>query len=115
MERVRREYVDQIDDRQLIESAIRGIVEELDQHSRFLSEEEYEDIRIATTGSYTGIGLDLRLREGRITVVEPLAGAPAERAGILPGDVVVSVDEVPVEAADVEAAVNRMRGAPLRA
>lgn len=112
MERVRREYVDQLDDRAIVESAIRGIVEELDQHSRFLDSAEYEDIRIATTGTYTGIGLDLRLREGRITVVEPVAGAPAEQAGILPGDVVVSVDEVPVDEENVQSAVNRMRGAP---
>jgi carboxyl-terminal processing protease len=112
IERVRREYVDQIDDRQLIQGAIRGIVEELDQHSRFLDTSEYEDIRIATTGSYTGVGLDLRMRDGRVTVVEPLFGAPAERAGILPGDVVVSVDEVPVDENNVQATVNRMRGAP---
>jgi carboxyl-terminal processing protease len=111
IERVRREYVDQIDDRQLVEGAIRGIVEELDQHSRFLDSSEYEDIRIATSGLYTGIGLDLRLREGRIIVVEPLAGAPAERAGILPGDVVISVDEAPVDANNIESTINKMRGA----
>jgi carboxyl-terminal processing protease len=110
IERVRREYVDQIDDRQLVEGAIRGIVEELDQHSRFLDSAEYEDIRIATSGLYTGVGLDLRLREGRIVVVEPLAGAPAERAGILPGDIVVSVDEVTVDASNIENAISRMRG-----
>ena len=112
MERVRREYVDQVDDRQLVESAIRGIVEDLDAHSRFLDSTDYEDIRIATSGSYAGVGLDLKLREGRITVVEPIAGAPAEIAGILPGDVVVSIDETPVDADDVDAIVNRMRGAP---
>jgi carboxyl-terminal processing protease len=112
MERVRREYVDSIDERKLVEGAIKGILEELDEHSRFLDSSEYEDIRIATSGTYTGIGLDLRLREGRITVVEPLAGAPAEVAGILPGDVVISIDELPVDADNVAATVNRMRGAP---
>jgi carboxyl-terminal processing protease len=111
IERVRGEYVDQVDDRQLVEGAIRGIVEELDQHSRFLDSSEYEDIRIATSGLYTGVGLDLRLREGRIVVVEPLAGAPAERAGILPGDVVISVDEVAVDASNIETTIDRMRGA----
>jgi carboxyl-terminal processing protease len=110
MERVRREYVDPIDDRRLIESAIRGIVDELDPHSRVLDSSEYEDIRITTTGNYTGVGLDVRLREGRITVIEPIAGAPAERAGILPGDVVVSVDDMPVDGANVADTVNRMRG-----
>ena len=112
LDRVRREYVDPIDDQRLIESAIRGIVEELDPHSRFLSSAEYEDIRITTTGNYTGVGLDVRLREGRITVIEPLAGAPAARAGILPGDILLSVDTIPVDENDVADTVNRMRGRP---
>ena len=111
LERVRNEYVDALDERRLVEGAIRGIVAELDEHSRFLDAAEYEDIRIATTGVYTGVGLDLRLHDGRITVVEPLAGAPAEAAGILPGDVVVSIDAVPVDGENVAATIDRMRGA----
>jgi carboxyl-terminal processing protease len=110
MERVRREYVDPNDDQRLIESAIRGVVNELDPHSRYLDSAEYEDIRITTTGNYTGVGLDVRLREGRITVVEPLVGAPAERAGILPGDVLISVDDMPVDGTNVSDTVGRMRG-----
>lgn len=112
IERVRREYVDQIDERTLIESAIRGMLGELDAHSRYLDARQYEDIRIATTGNYSGVGLDLSLDEGRVTVVSPLDGAPAAQAGILPGDVVVSVDDVPVEAGNIDATVNRMRGEP---
>jgi carboxyl-terminal processing protease len=111
LDRVRNEYVDALDERRLVEGAIRGIVAELDEHSRFLDTAEYEDIRIATTGTYTGIGLDLRLYDGLITVVEPLAGAPAQAAGILAGDVVVAIDTVPVDGEDVAATVNRMRGA----
>jgi carboxyl-terminal processing protease len=112
LDQVRTEYVDALDERRLVEGAIRGIFAELDEHSRFLDAAEYEDIRIATSGSYTGVGLDLRLREGRITVIEPLFDAPAYKAGILPGDVVVSVDAVPVDGQDVAATINRMRGAP---
>jgi len=112
MERVRREYVDQIDDQQLIESAIRGMVQELDSHSRYLDNRQYEDIRIATTGNYSGVGLDVSLEDGRVTVVSPLDDAPAARAGIMPGDVVVSVDDMPVDEANVEDTVNRMRGEP---
>jgi carboxyl-terminal processing protease len=108
---VRNEYVDALDERRLVEGAIRGIVAELDEHSRFLDAAEYEDIRVATTGTYTGIGLDLRLHDGHITVVEPLAGAPAQAAGILAGDVVVAIDAVPVEGEDVAVTINRMRGA----
>lgn len=111
LDRVRNEYVDALDERRLVEGAIRGIVAELDEHSRFLDAAEYEDIRIATTGTYTGIGLDLRVHDGRITVVEPLAGAPAQAAGILAGDVVVAIDAVPVDGEDVAVTISRMRGA----
>jgi carboxyl-terminal processing protease len=112
MERVRREYVDQIDDKRLIESAIRGMVQELDSHSRYLDTQQYEEIRIATTGNYSGVGLDVSLEDGRVTVVSPLDDAPAARAGIQPGDVVVSVDDMPVDDANVEDTVSRMRGEP---
>ena len=84
IDRVRREYVDSVDDKRIVEAAIRGIVADLDQHSTFLDAEEYEDIRISTTGNYTGVGLDVNLEGGKVTVVTPLEGAPAERAGILP-------------------------------
>src|SRR6185295_875375 len=112
IDRVRREYVDRIDDKRIVESAIRGIVADLDQHSSFLNAEQYEAIRITTSGNYTGIGLDVNLEGGKVTVVNPLDGAPAARAGIMPGDVVVSVDDVPVDEKDVSATVARMRGAP---
>src|SRR5262245_10385554 len=111
IDRVRREYVDKIDDKQIVEAAIRGIVADLDQHSTFLDAEEYEDIRISTTGNYTGVGLDVNLEGGKVTVVAPLDGAPADQAGILPGDIVSAVDDVPVNAEDVASSVARMRGA----
>jgi len=112
LERVRLEYVEPIDDGELIESAIRGMLGELDEHSRFLGEEEYEEIRITTTGNYAGVGLDVTLEAGKVTVVAPLDGTPAERAGILAGDVVVSVDDIPIDRENAEVAVERMRGRP---
>ena len=84
VDRVRREYVDRIDERKIVESAIRGIVSDLDPHSSFLDAEQYEAIRITTSGNYTGIGLDVDLGGGKVTVVSPLEGAPAARAGIRP-------------------------------
>jgi carboxyl-terminal processing protease len=111
LQRVRREYVDQVDDKTLVENAIRGMLGGLDQHSRYLDPEQYEDIRIATTGNYSGVGLDIRLQDGKVIVVSPLADAPAAQAGIRAGDVVVSVDKVLV-GADREAAISRMRGKP---
>jgi carboxyl-terminal processing protease len=112
IDRVRREYVDDIDDRQIVESAIRGIVNDLDPHSTFLDAADYEDIRISTSGNYTGVGLDVDLEGGKITVVMPLEDAPAARAGILPGDIVAAVNDIPVDANDIEATVTRLRGEP---
>lgn len=112
IQRVRREYVDQVDDETLVENAIRGMLDGLDAHSRYLDREQYEDIRIATTGNYSGVGLDVRLEEGRVTVIEPIEDAPAAVAGIRAGDIVVSVDDVPVVAENLEATISRMRGEP---
>lgn len=110
--RVRNEYVDRVDEQTLVENAIRGMLEGLDKHSRYLDSRQYEDIRIATTGIYSGIGLDVDLRDGKVTVIAPVEDAPAAKAGILAGDVVVSVDDVPIGVDGLEAAVNRMRGQP---
>lgn len=112
IDRVRREYVDQIDEQRLIDGAIRGIIEELDSHSKFLDSSAYEEIRISSTGSYSGIGLDVSLTDGRVTVVEPLEGAPAARAGILAGDVVIAVDDIAVDETNLERTAGRMRGEP---
>lgn len=112
MRRIQREYVDSVDRKTLVESAIRGMLEDLDPHSKYLDPAQYEDIRISTTGAYSGVGLDVSLEEGRVTVIAPLEDAPAARAGIRPGDVVVSVDDVPVDSQNVEDSIDRMRGDP---
>ena len=112
IERIREEYVDALDDDVLIDNAVEGILEDLDNHSRLLGEDDYENIRISTTGQYAGVGLDVSLEEGEVRVVAPLDDTPAHRAGILPGDVVISVDDVPVDKENTEATVNRMRGQP---
>ena len=112
IERIREEYVDPLDEDVLIDNAGEGILQDLDNHSRLLGEDDYENIRINTTGQYAGVGLDISLEEGEVRVVAPLDDTPAHRAGILPGDVVVSVDDVPVDKENTEATVNRMRGQP---
>jgi carboxyl-terminal processing protease len=112
LERVRRDYVEVVDNHQLIESAIRGMIADLDPHSQFLDPEEYEEIRISTTGNYSGVGLDVSLDEGLVTVVAPIDDSPAARAGIMPGDVVISIDEMPVQPSDLSDTIGRMRGQP---
>ena len=110
MQRVKRDYVEPVEDRVLLESAIRGMVSDLDAHSQFLDADEYQDIRISTTGSYTGIGIEVNERDGEITVITPMAGSPAARSGIRSGDNIIAVDGIPVEKTRLQEAIARMRG-----
>ena len=112
MLRIRDEYVDSVDEADLVEDAIRSMLADLDEHSRFLDEEAYADILISASSHYSGVGLDVTVDGGQVTVVAPLEGTPAERAGILPNDVVVSVDDVPVDPDNTQDAISRMRGEP---
>ena len=110
MQRVRDNYVDPVDDHVLLQNAIRGMVEGLDDHSTFLSPDEFEDMKVSTSGTYAGIGVEVVAAKGGVSVVGRMAGSPAERAGILNGDVIVRIDGIAVDPADLEAAIARMRG-----
>ena len=80
LERVKQEYVEPVEDSTLIESAVRGMVMDLDPHSQFLDPDEYEEIRISTTGNYTGVGLEVNMDRGKVSVVAPIDGTPKPRA-----------------------------------
>lgn len=110
MERVKRDYVEPIDDSELLESAIRGMVSDLDAHSQYLDADEYRDIRISTTGSYTGIGVEISDDKGVIRIISPIAGSPAARAGLRSGDEIIAVDGVSIEPGNVRETLDRMRG-----
>ena len=112
MERVKRDYVEPLDDSELLESAIRGMVNDLDAHSQYLDAQEYRDIRISTTGSYSGVGVEVEERNGAINVITPIAGSPAARSGIRSGDQIIAVDGVSVEADRLQDTIGRMRGRP---
>ena len=107
--RVKREYVLPVDDGQLIESAVRGMVGSLDPYSAYLDRDEYDEIRLSTSGSYPGIGVEVSAEENGIMVLRTLGDSPAARAGIRSGDMIVRIDNRPVEL-DVEAAIDQMRG-----
>ncbi|HEX9851897.1 MAG TPA: S41 family peptidase [Woeseiaceae bacterium] len=110
MDRVKQDYVEPVDDAVLLESAIRGMVSNLDAHSEFLDADEYEDIRISTTGRYSGIGLEVSTVNGEILIVSPIDGTPAQRAGILAGDVIAAIDGTTVADEGLQQTIARMRG-----
>jgi len=110
LEKVREDYVDPVDDHQLMQNAIRGMVAGLDPHSAYLDDEQYDEMRITTTGNYSGVGIEVSLEDGAVTVIAPIEDTPAARAGILPGDVIASIDDVAVDQVDLSDAVARMRG-----
>ena len=110
MERVKRDYVEPLDDSELLESAIRGMVSDLDAHSQYLDADEYRDIRISTTGSYTGVGVEVADIDGAIKVVTPITGSPAARSGIRSGDQIIAVDGIAVETDHLQHTIGRMRG-----
>lgn len=110
LERVKAEYVEPVDDSVLMESAVRGMVTDLDPHSQFLDVNEYEEIRISTVGNYSGVGLEVHMEDGIVSVVAPIEGTPAERAGIKSGDIIVAIDDAAVDERKVNDTIARMRG-----
>lgn len=110
LEHVRKEYVEKISDQELIEAAIRGMVADLDAHSAFLDPQEFDEIRISTTGEYSGVGIEVALENGVVKVLNPIEGTPAQKAGVLPGDTILAVDDVPVNVENLTDTIDRMRG-----
>ncbi len=112
IDRVRRDFVEPVDETELMDSAIRGMVSGLDRHSEFLDAEEYKDIRNSTSGKYSGIGLEVSTQDGAILVIAPIDGTPAQRAGILSGDEIIEIDGVSVRNEGLNEAIKKMRGRP---
>jgi len=110
MDRVRRDYVEPIDDMELMDSAIRGMVSALDRHSEFLDAEEYRNIRNSTSGRYSGVGLEVSTQDGAILVIAPIDDTPAQRAGIESGDEIIEIDGVSVRHGELNDAIGKMRG-----
>jgi len=105
---IEKNYVDPVEAKTLIQKAIEGMVASLDPHSSFLPPDAYEELQIDTEGRFTGIGVSIALKDNLVTVVAPIEGTPAYRAGIKAGDVIVKVDGEPIK--DLRSAVQKMRG-----
>lgn len=110
LEHVKRDYVEPIDDAELLESAIRGMVGDLDPHSEYLDANEYRDIRISTTGRYSGVGIEVAEIDDAIRVISPLAGSPAARSGVRSGDEIVAVDGKALESNRLQDVLVLLRG-----
>ncbi len=110
--RIKRDYVEAVDDRELFRAAIRGMLSELDAHSGYLDPEGYEKLQEGTRGEFGGVGLELSREEGLIRVVAPIDDTPASRAGLRSGDAIIRIDGRSVRGIDLGEAVQRLRGAP---
>ncbi len=108
-ERIKRDYVDPEDDHKLVENAIRGMVSGLDPHSAFLDDEEFQEVRLSTMGSYPGVGIEVAADGSSVKILHTIEGSPAALAGIRAGDLISQIDGVAV-GADASAAIAKMRG-----
>lgn len=112
LERIRRAYVEEIDDRTLLENAIRGMLSGLDPHSSYLSGSDYDLLEETTSGEFGGLGIEVGRENGYIKVISPIDDTPADRAGILAGDLIIAIDNKPLRELLPEEAANMMRGEP---
>jgi carboxyl-terminal processing protease len=110
LDRVEHDYVNPVDDHQLLQAAIRGMVSSLDPYSAYLDGDEYDEIKISSTGQYSGVGIEVSMEDDQVVVVSPFEGSPAAEAGIRTGDVITSIDGVAVKPAALEDTIGRMRG-----
>ncbi len=108
LELIQRDYVDEVDPKDLIQKAIQGMLQGLDPHSSLLPPDAYEDLQIDTKGKFTGIGIHITLQNGFVTVISPIEDTPAHRAGIEPGDRIIKVNGQLTK--DLREAVRLMRG-----
>jgi carboxyl-terminal processing protease len=110
LERVKHDYVNPVDDHQLLQAAIRGMVSSLDPYSAYLDGEDYDEVKIMSTGQYSGVGIEVSMEDEEVVVVSPFEGSPAAAAGIRPGDVISTIDGVPVNTTTLADTIGRMRG-----
>ena len=96
LERVKHEYVNPVDDHQLLQAAIRGMVSSLDPYSAYLDGDEYDEVKISSSGQYSGVGIEVSMEDEQVVVVSPFEGSPAAAAGIRSGDVIATIDGIPV-------------------
>jgi len=110
--RVKSDYVESVDDKKLIEDAIRGMLNGLDPHSSFLNTTEFSDLKIGTTGQFGGLGIEVGMENGFVKVISPIDDTPASRAGVQASDIIIKLDDKSVKGMTLNEAVKMMRGKP---
>lgn len=112
VERIRAEYVEPVNDRELIENAINGMLTGLDPHSSYMNAKSFRDMQVQTRGEFGGLGLEVTSENGIIKVVSPIDDTPAARAGVKAGDLITMLDGQTVQGLTLNEAVDKMRGPP---
>lgn len=109
---IKNNYVEPVDDKTLLDNAIRGMLAGLDPHSAYLDSEEFEELQVGTTGEFGGLGIEVGMEDGFVKVISPIDDTPAQKAGIESGDLIIRLDETPVKGLTLKEAVDIMRGKP---
>jgi carboxyl-terminal processing protease len=109
-QRVQEQYVEEVTDEKLIESAISGMLQSLDPHSSYLSAESYKDMQVKTKGKFGGLGIEVTMEDGVIKVVSPIDDTPAAKAGMKSGDLIIGVDGESVRGLTINESVSKLRG-----
>ncbi len=109
---IKQAYVEPVEDKTLLENAIRGMLSELDPHSAYLKPQDYESLKVSTTGEFGGLGIVVGMEEGYVKVISPIDDTPADKAGVKAGDLIVKLDDKNVNGMTLNEAVDLMRGKP---
>lgn len=110
--RIKTDYVEDVEDNVLLEHAIRGMLSGLDPHSTYLNPDEYNELRIGTSGEFGGLGIQVGMEDGFVKVISPIDDTPAYKAGLKAGDLIIRLDEKTVKGLTLNDAVKIMRGKP---
>jgi carboxyl-terminal processing protease len=110
--RIKNDYVESVEDKELLENAIRGMLTGLDPHSSYLDVEQFKELQVGTTGQFGGLGIEVGMENGFVKVIAPIDDTPAQRAGIQAGDLIIRLDDTPVKGMTLNDAVKVMRGEP---
>ncbi|MEN8108801.1 MAG: S41 family peptidase [Pseudomonadota bacterium] len=110
--RIKNDYVESVEDKELLENAIRGMLTGLDPHSTYLDIDQFKELQVGTTGQFGGLGIEVGMENGFVKVIAPIDDTPAQRAGIAAGDLVIRLDDTPVKGMTLNDAVKIMRGEP---